>query len=64
MKHTYTHESEKLNALLGKKVKVKFYDDDVRIGILQRSERDSGYYIIGNLEFRKSHVVKVVVYGK
>ena len=61
MKHTYTHESEKLNSLLGKKVKAIFYDDDVRIGILRRSERNSDYYIIGNLEFRKSHVVKVVV---
>lgn len=61
MRRTYTHESKKLNSLLGMKVKVKFYDDDIRIGILQRSERNSDYYIIGNLEFRKSHVVKVVV---
>lgn len=61
MKHTYTHESEELNSLLGKKVKAKFYDDDVRIGILKRSEYHSGCYIIDNLEFRKSHVVKVVV---
>lgn len=61
MRRTYTHESEKLNSLLGKKVKVKFYDDDIRIGILQKSKYHSGYYTIDNLEFRKSHVVKVVV---
>lgn len=61
MRRTYTHESKKLNSLLGMKVKAKFYDDDVRIGILERSKYHSGYYIIGNLEFRKSHVVKVVV---
>lgn len=61
MRRTYTHESDELNTLLEKKVQIEFFDRDVRIGILQRSEYHSGCYIIDNLEFRKSHVVKVVV---
>ena len=32
----YTHESEELNALLGKKVKVTLFDDTTITGILTR----------------------------
>lgn len=33
-----THESEELNALLGKKVKVTLWDDTTITGILTRAE--------------------------
>lgn len=34
----YSHESEELNALLGKKVKVTLFDDTTITGILTRAE--------------------------
>lgn len=61
MRKEYTHENEELNALLGKKVQVKFFDGDVQMGVLERSKYHSGYYLIDNIEFRKSHVKKVLV---
>lgn len=38
MKKHYTHESEELNALLGKKVKVTLFDDTTITGILTRAK--------------------------
>ena len=34
MANANTHESEKLNALLGKKVKIIMFDNSVEIGII------------------------------
>lgn len=58
----YTHESEELNALLGKKVKVTFFDDTTITGVLSRGtwKRDR-YEIKNSWTFRKSHVKKIEV---
>lgn len=60
-KKIYTHESEELNALLGKKVQITFFDNDVKTGILQRAEYKQGRYEVDNLSFRKTHVKKIEV---
>lgn len=61
----YTHESEELNALLGKRVRIKFFDDDVLEGVLGKSMFRKNLYRIdhnrGALTFRKSHVKKIEV---
>ena len=36
-KKIYTHESKELNALLGKKVQITCFDNDVKTGILRRA---------------------------
>ena len=36
----YTHESQVLNALLGKHIKIKLFDGDSAIGILKKCEHD------------------------
>ena len=63
MKKINTHESEKLNALLGKKVKIKMYDNSEEEGVLGRSEYNKGYKLVrpfkGNLHFLKSHIKKI-----
>ena len=61
MKKHYTHESEELNALLGKKVKVTFFDDTTITGILTRAEWKSGRYECANYSFRKTHIKKIEV---
>ena len=57
------HESEKLNALLGKKVKIKMFDNREYIGILGRSEYSKRYKIDrpykGALHFYKTHIKKI-----
>ncbi len=58
-KKNYTHESEELNALLGKKVQITFFDNDIKTGILQRAEYKQGRYEVDNLSFRKTHVKKI-----
>ena len=55
----YTHESEALNALLGKKVKVTLFDDTVITGILTRAEWKPDRYQVKDWTFRKSHVKKI-----
>lgn len=57
----YTHESEQLNVLLGKKVRITLFDGDTYIGILQRSEWKQGRYEVDCLSFRKTHVKKIEV---
>lgn len=69
----YNHRSEKLDALLNKKVKIVFWDDKTAKGILIWNERagspprylaSRGYYLnligeSGCLHFKKSHVKKI-----
>ena len=56
------HESKKLNALLGKRVEVVFFDGSVRVGVLGKSEPPhiKGYTLGGNLHFRKTHIKKIM----
>lgn len=58
----YTHESQKLNALLGKKVKVVMFDNEAYIGILERDKYHKGCYFLEGerlISFRKSHIKKI-----
>lgn len=57
----YTHESEELNALLGKKVKVTLFDGTTITGVLTRAEWKQGRYEVANYTFRKTHVTKIEV---
>ena len=60
----YTHESLKLNALLGKQVKLTFFDGDVVLGKLEKDEWHKGcYHISGtkHITFYKSHITKIEV---
>lgn len=57
----YTHESEELNALLGKKVKITFFDDTTETGVLTRAEYRPDRYEVANYTFRKTHVKKIEV---
>lgn len=57
----YTHESEELNALLGKKVKVTLFDDTTITGVLTRAEWKPDRYQVQNWTFRKTHVKKIEV---
>ena len=60
----YTHEDEKLNSLLGKNVKIVFFDGKVYKGKLQRDKWGRSRYSIpcqgGTLTFRKTHIKEVV----
>ena len=56
-----THESEELNALLGKKVKVTLFDDTTITGILTRAKWKPDRYEVANYSFRKTHVKKIEV---
>lgn len=58
------HESEKLEHLLGRWVRITFNDGDVRVGRLGKPNYYRGYCIDmeqGRLSFMKSHVRKVEV---
>lgn len=57
----YTHESEELNALLGKKVKVTLFDNKTITGVLTRAEWKSNRYEVANYSFYKTHVKKIEV---
>lgn len=57
----YTHESEELNALLGENVKVTFFDDTTKTGVLTRAEYRSDRYEVANYSFYKTHVKKIEV---
>lgn len=61
MKKHYTHESEELNAILGKKVKVTLFDDTTITGVLNRAEWKSDRYEVANYSFRKTHVKKIEI---
>lgn len=58
----YTHESEELNALLGKKVKITLWNDKILTGVLSRViwRRDDRYEC-ADYTFRKTHVKKIEV---
>ena len=62
-KMTKTHEDERLNGLIGKRVRITFWNGDVDEGILARSEYSQRYalrrLLKGDVHFRKSHVKKV-----
>ncbi len=61
---TYTHESKTLNRLLGKRVKITFFDNSVVFGVLQRATYHLNYYHIEgskSVDFRKTHVKKIEV---
>ena len=73
---SYTHESPKLNALIGGCVKITFYDGDIVTGKLSRGGVWDGekkkYRIDGirtrggspiTMVFRKSHIKKIEVMG-
>lgn len=57
----YTHESEKLNALLGKSVRITMWNGKAVAGKLSRSEYRNGRYEVDNYSFRKTHVKKIEV---
>lgn len=57
----YTHESEELNALLGKKVKITLFDDTTITGVLTLAEWKPDRYQVENWTFRKTHVKKIEV---
>lgn len=57
----YTHESEELNALLGKKVQVILFNDTTITGVLIRAEWKPDRYEVANYFFRKTHVKKIEV---
>lgn len=66
----YTHESQELNALLGKQVKIKLFDGDTAVGILRKDEHYRRKYFLqysnpydhynhAGIVFYKSHLRKV-----
>lgn len=60
----YTHESQTLNSLLGRRVKITFFDNTVARGILSRATYYLNYYHIegiDSIDFRKSHIKKIEV---
>ena len=58
-----------LSKYVGKYVKVTFYDEDIKEGILGYTAsfnasygyRKVGYFTIGNLDFRLSHIKRIEV---
>ena len=64
------HRSKRLDALIGQKVSVIFFDENIAIGVLGFCEitdlqagHRAGYYFLerphGDVNFRKSHVYRV-----
>ena len=56
------HESEVLNKLLNKRVRIEFNDGKIKIGILKQHKFGFGYFLEipqGTLSFVKSHVKKI-----
>lgn len=60
----YNHESEELNALLGKKVKVTLFDNTTITGVLTRSLYRYEKYEVAGHSFYKTHVKQIVVFVK
>ena len=69
MKKKNVHDSEKLNALLGKRVKIVLFDNTIHTGILGKSEYSDRYKLDrremnrGDLCFYKTHLKKIEVMG-
>lgn len=67
MEKKNVHESEKLNALLGKRVKIILFDNTIHTGILGKSEYSGRYKLDrremykGALCFYKTHIKKIEV---
>ena len=61
MKKHYTHKSEKLEAHLGRKVKITLFDNTTITGVLTRAEWKPDRYQVQNWTFRKTHVKKIEV---
>ena len=65
MENRNVHESEQLNALLGKHVKIVLFDNTIHTGILGKSEYSHRYNLDrremnrGPLCFYKSHIKKI-----
>lgn len=57
----YSHESEELNALLGKKLKITLWNDKILTGVLTRAKWKPGRYECANYSFRKTHVKNIEV---
>lgn len=56
------HESEVLNNLLNKHVRIKFTDGKIKIGVLKQHKFGFGYFLEipeGTMSFAKSYVKKV-----
>ena len=61
-----SHESDKLNALLGKQVKITLFSGGTVIGVLGKNKCDNRYLIAtpyGEYAFYKTHVKKVEAYN-
>ncbi len=55
---------EYLESFIGKKVKVTFWDNDIRVGVLKNNKAGvwwecPKWYHIDNLSFRLSHLKKI-----
>ena len=62
LKKETSHESEKLNKLLNRKVMIKFFDGDVKIGFLEKETFPEGRYLLNGeqrITFYKSHVKQI-----
>lgn len=53
------HKSSRLEPLMGKRVKITFFDRTEKTGILERDNWHPGRYMVDNMSFYKSHVTKV-----
>ena len=62
MKRANAHEDEKLNGLLGKRVRIKWWDGEIEEGVLGRTVKGRRYTLecpSATVVFYKSHVKKV-----
>ncbi len=65
MKSNRCHESEELNRLCGRMVKVTLWNDEVHCGTLRRTDNESSAdryfdgYSVGGFMFHKTHVLSV-----
>ena len=56
-----SHDSEKLNKLLNKKVEITFFDDSIKIGYLEKEPLTDRYLLNGEekISFYKTNVKKI-----
>ena len=54
-----SHDDAKLNSLMGKNVRVTFFEGTQSVGKLERDF--DGKYRVDNWRFRKSHIKKIEV---
>jgi hypothetical protein len=57
-----SHDDAKLNSLMGKNVRVTFFEGTQSVGKLERDF--DGKYRVDNWRFRKSHIKKIEVLGE